>query len=89
MCVERGDAAAKRNQSEFSGEKKGGRKRLKGSPEKDAGGDLFDALPDDIVLYILCKLSSSAGCPVDFISVLITYVFDSQFHEILFLFLYK
>ncbi|XP_073057605.1 F-box protein At1g67340-like [Primulina eburnea] len=72
MCVEGGDVAAKRNRSGLAGEENGGRKRLKGSPERDGGGDLFDALPDDIVLCILCKLSSSAGCPVDFINVLIT-----------------
>lgn len=72
MSVVRGDAAVKRNGKEFAGEEKGGGKRLKGSPEKNGGGDLFDALPDDIVLSILCKLSSSGGCPLDFINVLIT-----------------
>ncbi|XP_059633531.1 F-box protein At1g67340 [Cornus florida] len=44
------------------------RKRL-----KTAGDcDLFDSLPDDLVLSILCKLSSTAACPADFINVLIT-----------------
>ncbi|GMH20376.1 hypothetical protein Nepgr_022217 [Nepenthes gracilis] len=43
----------------------------------DAGGgegesDFFGALPDDLVGCILSKLSSSASCPADFISVLIT-----------------
>lgn len=37
--------------------------------------DLFDGLPDDILLSILCKLSSTARCPSDFISILLTYVF--------------
>nr|GMD77533.1 F-box protein At1g67340-like [Ipomoea batatas] len=46
------------------------RKRSKVSPERR---DLFDSLPDDIVLSILSKLSSSAECPADFINVLITY----------------
>ncbi|KAG5523101.1 hypothetical protein RHGRI_035041 [Rhododendron griersonianum] len=34
--------------------------------------DLFDGLPDDILLSILCKLSSTARCPSDFISILLT-----------------
>ncbi|KAL1550454.1 F-box protein-like protein [Salvia divinorum] len=46
------------------------------SPESDrhfAGRrDLFYSLPDDLVLSLLCKLSSTAGCPSDFINVLIT-----------------
>ncbi|XP_073295229.1 F-box protein At1g67340-like [Primulina huaijiensis] len=67
-----GDMAVKINGNEFSGEEKGGGKRLKVSPGKDDVGDLFDALPDDIVICILCKLSSTAGCPLDFINVLIT-----------------
>ena len=56
------------------------RKRARTSPESTgiAGGgggpDFFDALPDDLVVCILSKLSSSASCPADFINVLITYV---------------
>ncbi|PWA81240.1 F-box domain, cyclin-like protein [Artemisia annua] len=34
--------------------------------------DLFDTLPDDIVLIVLCKLSSTSSSPSDFISVLLT-----------------
>ncbi|XVF54691.1 hypothetical protein PTKIN_Ptkin05aG0201300 [Pterospermum kingtungense] len=34
--------------------------------------DLFDGLPDDLVLSILSKLSSSASSPSDFINVLLT-----------------
>ncbi|KAL6973047.1 hypothetical protein U1Q18_027222 [Sarracenia purpurea var. burkii] len=34
--------------------------------------DLFDGLPDDIVISILCKLVSTARCPSDYISILIT-----------------
>lgn len=34
--------------------------------------DFFDELPDDLVLSILGKLSSSAGSPADFVNVLIT-----------------
>lgn len=34
--------------------------------------DLFDGLPDDIVISILCKLSATASAPSEFISVLIT-----------------
>ncbi|KAJ4848806.1 hypothetical protein Tsubulata_005439 [Turnera subulata] len=53
----------------------GSRKRQRLSPEASPGennNDLFDALPDDLVISILCKLSSTAGCPSDFINVLIT-----------------
>ncbi|KAH7834513.1 hypothetical protein Vadar_016893 [Vaccinium darrowii] len=63
----------KNRRRDFSGERSYGRKRLKTSPES-AGKkpDLFDGLPDDLVVSILCKLSSAAGCPSDFINVLIT-----------------
>ncbi|XP_058194654.1 F-box protein At1g67340-like [Rhododendron vialii] len=68
MC---GDRRVKRR-GEFSGERNCSRKRLKTSPETAGKRDLFDGLPDDIVISILCKLSSTAGCPSDFINVLIT-----------------
>ncbi|KAH8486717.1 hypothetical protein H0E87_025641 [Populus deltoides] len=45
------------------------RKRLRKISEKP---DLFDQLPDDLVLCILFKLCSSASCPSDFINILIT-----------------
>ncbi|KAH7549722.1 hypothetical protein JRO89_XS13G0072700 [Xanthoceras sorbifolium] len=34
--------------------------------------DLFDGLPDDLIVCVLCKLSASASCPSDFISILVT-----------------
>ncbi|KAL4634465.1 hypothetical protein ACB092_04G201300 [Castanea dentata] len=34
--------------------------------------DLFDGLPDDLVVFILCKVSSSASSPSDLISILFT-----------------
>lgn len=34
--------------------------------------DLFEALPDDIVISVLCKLTSTASSPSDFIAVLLT-----------------
>lgn len=34
--------------------------------------DLFDGLPDDIILSILSRLCSSARCPSDFINILFT-----------------
>lgn len=34
--------------------------------------DFLDSLPDDLVLTILSKLSSSASCPADFGRVLVT-----------------
>ncbi|KAF7839562.1 F-box protein [Senna tora] len=54
------------------------RKRRKVSPETTAGGThqnnihFFDSLPDDLVLTILTKLSSTSTSPSDFINVLIT-----------------
>lgn len=51
------------------------RKILKTSPEATGGYDFFDALPDDLVLSVLGKLSSTAACPADFVNVLTTYVF--------------
>ncbi|GFZ07893.1 HCP-like superfamily protein with MYND-type zinc finger [Actinidia rufa] len=45
------------------------RKKAKISHEKH---DLFDRLPDDIVISILCSLSSSARSPADLISILLT-----------------
>ncbi|XP_051116620.1 F-box protein At1g67340-like [Andrographis paniculata] len=76
-----------RDMDEFCGEEIScnGRKRRKVAGEvvdcskrtrfaPDAGGerDFFDDLPDDLVLCILCKLSSTAGCPADFVNVLMT-----------------
>lgn len=55
-----------------AGELKICRKRRRISPETAGKCDLFDALPDDLVLFILSKLSSSATCPADFTTVLIT-----------------
>ncbi|EOY22483.1 zinc finger protein [Theobroma cacao] len=34
--------------------------------------DLFDGVPDDLVVSILCKLSSSVSCPTDFVNILLT-----------------
>lgn len=48
------------------------RKRSKVSSEFSGKRDFFDSLPDDIVLSILSKLSSTAESPADFINVLIT-----------------
>ncbi|KAF5732217.1 F-box protein [Tripterygium wilfordii] len=38
---------------------------------KEEKSDFFDGLPDDLVVSILCKLSSSASCPSDFINILL------------------
>ncbi|RYR64005.1 hypothetical protein Ahy_A03g010165 isoform B [Arachis hypogaea] len=49
------------------------RKRHKRLPEKAADEcDFFESLPDDLVISIFCKLSSSATSPSDFVNVLIT-----------------
>ncbi|KAM1788645.1 hypothetical protein EV1_038265 [Malus domestica] len=49
-------------------------KRLRSSRRSTtaAKSDFFDGLPDDLVVFILCKLSSSASSPSDLISALIT-----------------
>ncbi|KAF5743692.1 F-box protein [Tripterygium wilfordii] len=38
---------------------------------KEDNSDFFDGLPDDLVVSILCKLSSSASRPSDFLSILL------------------
>lgn len=50
------------------------RKKIKPATADGAGGgsDLFDRLPDDLVVCILCKLSSVVGYPADFVNVLMT-----------------
>lgn len=51
------------------------RKRQKKWPDRTAGEyDFFESLPDDLVISIFCKLSSSATSPSDFVNVLVTYV---------------
>ncbi|KAI3733346.1 hypothetical protein L6452_12789 [Arctium lappa] len=49
-------------------------KSLSGTPVATISGhcDFLDTLPDDIVLFILAKVGSTADCPADFISVLST-----------------
>ncbi|XAR67897.1 hypothetical protein NMG60_11002833 [Bertholletia excelsa] len=46
-----------------------GKRQMTNSYERS---DFFDGLPDDIVVSILCKISSNACSPSDFISILIT-----------------
>ncbi|KAE8724546.1 F-box protein [Hibiscus syriacus] len=65
VCVDKKTVVKTRD---FAGDLLGCRKRQRLSPEID----LFDVLPDDIVVSILSKLSSSAACPSDFINALIT-----------------
>lgn len=50
------------------------RKRVKKSPETPSSAHCnpFDALPDDLVITILSKLSASASRPSDFVNVLVT-----------------
>ncbi|XP_021899776.1 F-box protein At1g67340 [Carica papaya] len=48
------------------------RKRQRFSPEFVGDRDLFDSLPDDLVISILSNLSSTALCPSDFVNILIT-----------------
>ncbi|WOL16153.1 hypothetical protein Cni_G24935 [Canna indica] len=56
-----------------------GRKRTRtgtDEEEKKKKVDYFDALPDDLVVSVLSKLSSSADRPRDLMSALLTYVSD-------------
>ncbi|XWS51413.1 hypothetical protein CRYUN_Cryun12cG0174100 [Craigia yunnanensis] len=48
------------------------RKKQRSSGKITDKSDLFDGLPDDLVVSILCKLSSFAFCPSDFINILLT-----------------
>ncbi|XP_057949583.1 F-box protein At1g67340-like [Malania oleifera] len=68
-----------KRRADFTGDSLCCRKRRRSSPSSsagsgggDGGSDLFDGLPDDLVIFILSKLSSTAVCPSDFVSVLIT-----------------
>lgn len=85
-CFSRTIPSKRRKRDGVAGEQTGGRKKrtkLLWSPSSAevvtvVGGvkdcDFFEALPDDLVVSILCKLSSTATCSADFINVLITYV---------------
>ncbi|KAM4109482.1 hypothetical protein ACB094_03G122400 [Castanea mollissima] len=57
---------------DFAAEQVSYRKRSRNSSDIAGKRDLFDSLPDDLVISILCKLSSSATCPSDFANVLLT-----------------
>ncbi|XP_020253910.1 F-box protein At1g67340-like [Asparagus officinalis] len=48
------------------------RKKIRQVAAPVAGVDFFDGLPDDLVLCVLCKLSSSARCPSDLVNILMT-----------------
>ncbi|XP_060214189.1 F-box protein At1g67340 [Lycium barbarum] len=71
MCIDN-RVVVKRSRNDFS-QHMSRRKRSKLSPEVIGyHPDLFDSLPDDLVLSILSKLSSSAASPADFVNILIT-----------------
>ncbi|XVE85322.1 hypothetical protein DITRI_Ditri17bG0082400 [Diplodiscus trichospermus] len=75
LCYPRADVCVDTivvKQRDFAGDFMACRKRQRLSPKIAGKSDLFDALPDDIVISILCKLSSTARCPSDFVNVLIT-----------------
>ncbi|GMI70838.1 hypothetical protein like AT1G67340 [Hibiscus trionum] len=55
----------------FARDDMGCRKRRRISPEIVGKRDFFDDLPDDLVISILSKLSSTAGCPSDFANVFV------------------
>lgn len=77
LCYPRADVCVEKlvvKRRDFAGDNMACRKRQRFSPEIARKSDLFDALPDDLVISILCKLSSTARCPSDFVNVLITYV---------------
>lgn len=41
------------------------------SSVEEGNFNFFDRLPDDIVVSILCKLSSAAACPWELIKILL------------------
>nr|XP_023926943.1 mediator of RNA polymerase II transcription subunit 15a-like isoform X3 [Quercus suber] len=57
---------------DFAAEQVSYRKRSRNSSDIAGKRDLFDSLPDDLVIPILCELSSSATCRSDFANVLLT-----------------
>ncbi|GMH27470.1 hypothetical protein Nepgr_029313 [Nepenthes gracilis] len=71
-CPGKASGVVNKRRREVSEEFVDRRKRNKKSPDVSGCGDLFDALPDDLVVCILCKLSLSASSPADLTSVLIT-----------------
>lgn len=72
LCYLREEKVEQKKQSDLGDQAVLSPKRPKLAERRSC--DLFDALPDDLVLSILVKLSSSASSPADFISVLLTYV---------------
>ncbi|KAB2045665.1 hypothetical protein ERO13_D01G147600v2 [Gossypium hirsutum] len=56
---------------DFAGDNMACRKRRRLSPGIAGKRDFFDVLPDDLVISIFSKLSSTAACPSDFANVLI------------------
>ncbi|KAK4764615.1 hypothetical protein SAY86_025705 [Trapa natans] len=64
-CSDRKRKRAVGDPASVRGDHVGRRLRVKES-------DLFDNLPDDLVLCILSKLSATASCPSDLVSVLLT-----------------
>lgn len=74
VCMSDEERVVVKRRRDSAGEHIACRKRNRKSPDIAGKSDLFDTLPDDLVISILCKLSSSAGCPSDFNNVLITYV---------------
>ncbi|CAN0896132.1 F-box protein At1g67340 [Linum grandiflorum] len=68
VCVDK--RVLKRGKIDFAA---GGEKRQRLSTESFAGeSDIFDVLPDDLVICILAKLSSSASSPSDLINAMLT-----------------
>lgn len=72
----RKERESKRRRGQVREDFSGKRRRCSSPAAEGSDGqklDLFDGLPDDIVVCILCKLSSSAACPADLINILLTY----------------
>lgn len=85
MSQEKKRVVVKRRR-DFAGEHMACRKKNRKSPEMTGKSDLFDALPDDLVISILCKLSAASRCPTDFINVLLTYAFSLFFSSFFYVF---
>lgn len=85
MSQEKKRVVVKRRR-DFAGEHMACRKKNRKSPEMTGKSDLFDALPDDLVISILCKLSAASRCPTDLINVLLTYAFSLSFSSFFYVF---
>ncbi|GMP46033.1 hypothetical protein CsSME_00014344 [Camellia sinensis var. sinensis] len=67
VCDPKGEMRLERavkRQRDLAGESRSIGKRLKRWPQVTGDWDVFDELPDDLVVSIRCKRSSTVSCPI-------------------------